>query len=108
MSTILPSADAFRRAGWLHASPQEHKNWLNRKKEEVRGKASALKAYHRAVKVCATTDEGAEISSPDLLPSVKEFADYIKSDPTVYIEFNRMFDDVTDGVSITPDWGGQY
>ena len=78
IKTLRPSAEAFRRAGWLPASNKVYKEWMDELTKRIRlvpfGAAEAL------------------------LPPVQQFKDYIETDATVYQEFIRMFEGVTEAV----------
>jgi hypothetical protein len=100
MSTKLPSAEAFRRAGWLPLSPQVHKAWLGDLHRKVDSKAKALEAYDYATKLPAAGSPPDNIPCHELIPAVQEFKDFIESDPTIYSEFIRMFESAKDGVCV--------
>jgi len=74
--TLRPLPEHFRKAGWHHASNKVYKEWM---------KEMSVKA-HRAMKSDDVT----------LLPPIQDFKDFIETNPTVYEEFIRMFEGMTE------------
>ncbi|KAF5377126.1 hypothetical protein D9757_008804 [Collybiopsis confluens] len=74
-----PSADAFRKAGWLPKNKAVYDAYL--------------KKLHRRAQLGI---DGA------LLPPVQAFKDFVEREPTIYGEFIRMFDDVDTSEPDTP------
>lgn len=72
--TLRPSAQAFRNSGWLPKSKAAYDGYMK-------------KMHHR-------TQTGVYRTADALLPAVREFKHFIETEPTVYGEFIRMFDDV--------------
>ncbi|KAK7051342.1 hypothetical protein VNI00_004842 [Paramarasmius palmivorus] len=84
-TTLRPSAEHFRRAGWLPVSQQPYDQYIDGMRRKIIPLATA----------------GGE---PDLLVSVKAFKDFIESDATVYLEFVRMFEGIsTQEIPSNPD-----
>ncbi|KAF5340113.1 hypothetical protein D9758_013137 [Tetrapyrgos nigripes] len=75
--TLRPGAQSFRNSGWLPRSKEAFDKFL----------LDLIKTIELPI---YTTD------SPTLLPPVQEFKDFIENDPTVFLEFNRMFDNIPD------------
>ncbi|KAF9073985.1 Phophatidylserine decarboxylase-domain-containing protein [Rhodocollybia butyracea] len=80
--TLRPSAAAFRNAGWLPKSKQAYDSYMER--------------IHRR------TQSGVYRTADALLHPVRQFKVFIESDPTVYGEFIRMFDNVDQSDPHTP------
>ncbi|KAF8579972.1 hypothetical protein K439DRAFT_1394149 [Ramaria rubella] len=77
MSEILrPSAESFRKSGWLPASKADFNKYFESLKRTI---------LHPVYS-----------SQNPLLPPVQAFKDFIEIDPTVYLEFIRMFEGATD------------
>jgi len=76
IKTLRPSAEAFRRAGWLPASNKVYKEWMDDLTKRIR---------HMPLNAAEA-----------LLPPVLEFKNFIETDATVYQEFIRMFEGVTE------------
>ncbi|KAJ8074923.1 hypothetical protein PM082_019250 [Marasmius tenuissimus] len=77
--TLRPGAQSFRDAGWLPKSKEVFDKFI--------------------VEVTKNFPKNAPMSTEDgtpLLAPVQAFKDFIESEPTVFLEFNRMFDDIPD------------
>ncbi|KAK1231464.1 hypothetical protein PQX77_005417 [Marasmius sp. AFHP31] len=73
--TLRPSAQSFRDSGWLPKSKAAFDKFI-------------LDLTKRILSPIYTR------GAPELLPPVQEFQNFIESDPTVFLEFNRMFDKI--------------
>jgi len=87
--TLRLSVEAIRRAGWLPVSKEAYDKWMN------------------AISCKISTDVrrlpgpgGAAAEGPELLQPVKNFKDFIETNSVVYADFVRMFDGMTESVSI--------
>ncbi|THV00222.1 hypothetical protein K435DRAFT_854953 [Dendrothele bispora CBS 962.96] len=76
VKTLRPSPQAFRNAGWLPKSQDVYEKYM--------------------AKLCNKIQTSVYGTADALLPPVQEFKTFIESEPTVYGEFIRMFDDVTE------------
>ncbi|THV00224.1 hypothetical protein K435DRAFT_751390 [Dendrothele bispora CBS 962.96] len=75
VKTLRPSPEAFRNAGWLPKSKDAYDKYMSN--------------------LCTRIRSGVYNTADALLPPVQEFKNFIESEPTVYGEFIRMFDDLT-------------
>jgi hypothetical protein len=75
---LRPSHRSFQRSGWLPKSQDAYDRYMKKLHSKV----------HSDI----------YMNVDALLPAVKEFKDFVESDPTVYGEFIRMFDSVTEAV----------
>jgi len=75
-ATLRPSAKAFKNAGWLPASKAVYDKWMKDLTDRIRAPG------YRA--------------ETALLPPVQAFKEFIETVPTVYEEFIRMFEGVTE------------
>ncbi|GJJ10046.1 hypothetical protein Clacol_004272 [Clathrus columnatus] len=83
MSKVLPpSADAFRKAGWIAAVQATYTRYIL-----VNHLLSEIKK-HRDVQ-------------DGLIPVVQEFKNFIETDPVVFTDFIRMFDGTTEPIPTT-------
>ncbi|KAL0575468.1 hypothetical protein V5O48_006503 [Marasmius crinis-equi] len=73
--TLRPGAQSFRNSGWLPKSKEAFDKFLLDLTKTI-----LTPIYSRGI--------------PTLLPPVQEFKDFIENDPTVFLEFNRMFDKI--------------
>ncbi|KAF9264631.1 hypothetical protein L218DRAFT_998583 [Marasmius fiardii PR-910] len=73
---LRPSARSFRDSGWLPKSKAHYEKYVAK--------------LHQTILTSPTYTS----TESQLLPPVQEFKDFIESNPTVYLEFNRMFDDI--------------
>ena len=78
--TLRPSVEAFKKAGWHPVSNEAYKEWMKDLTDRV----------------CHPT----YTSRVPLLPSIQAFKDFIETNPTVYQEFIRMFEGVTEPVCV--------
>ncbi|KZP26285.1 hypothetical protein FIBSPDRAFT_949465 [Athelia psychrophila] len=74
-TTIRPSVAAFRQFGWLPANKEVYEEFMGDLTKRVR--------YHGADQV-------------ELLPPIKDFKEFIETNATVYGEFVRMFQGITE------------
>ncbi|THU80422.1 phosphatidylserine decarboxylase-like protein [Dendrothele bispora CBS 962.96] len=74
--TLRPSPQAFRNAGWLPKSQAAYDKYMG-------------DLCHRIQRTVYSTADA-------FLPPVQEFKNFIEREPTVYGEFTRMFDKVTE------------
>jgi len=79
--TLRPSPQSFRNAGWLPKSKDAYDQYMKNLSDRI--------------------SSGVYRSADALLPPVRAFKNFIENDPTVYGEFIRMFDNVTESVSIS-------
>lgn len=80
VKTLRPSPEAFRRFGWHPASQKVYDDFMN-------DLASQIHTVYKSTEA-------------RLLPAIQEFKDFIDSQPTVYQEFVRMFEGVTESVGL--------
>jgi hypothetical protein len=73
--SLRPGAASFREAGWLPRSKEAADKFFAELKSKTRG------GLYSADQV-------------ELLPSVQAFKDFIEKNPTVYLEFIRMFENI--------------
>ena len=78
--TLRPSAEAFRKAGWLPASSEVYNEFMKDLTERT----------------CNATYS----SQVALLPPLKDFKIFIETNATVYQEFIRMFEAITESVRV--------
>ena len=93
-TTLRPSVDAFRRAGWLPVSQQAYDTWMEKMNTEISDDVKRMPGPGEH-----GTAERA-LPGPQLLQPVQEFKDFIETNPVVYLEFIRMFDGMTESVRI--------
>ncbi|KAJ6602679.1 phosphatidylserine decarboxylase-domain-containing protein [Mycena vulgaris] len=75
-TTLRPSVEDFRKAGWLPATNEIYNEWMKDLTDRI---APHGIAYHVR-----------------LLPPIQEFKEFIETNPTVYQEFVRMFEGITE------------
>lgn len=78
--TLRPSAKAFKNAGWLPVSKAVYDEWMRELTSRIRD------PRYRA--------------ETALLPPVQAFKEFIETVPTVYEEFVRMFEGITEAVRV--------
>uniref|UniRef100_A0A0W0FNV2 L-tryptophan decarboxylase PsiD-like domain-containing protein n=1 Tax=Moniliophthora roreri TaxID=221103 RepID=A0A0W0FNV2_MONRR len=88
MTSMRPSADAFRRAGWLPLSQEVYDDYMKKLEKEITGPAKRMPG--------PGTLYDAVRSAPELLEPVKEFKDFIETNAVVYTDVVRMFDGITE------------
>ena len=76
--TIRPTVDHFRRAGWIPKSNEVYKEWMGDITRRIR--------------------HPLYLTQVPLLPPLLEFKKFIETHATVYEEFVRMFEGVTEAV----------
>ncbi|KIJ46555.1 hypothetical protein M422DRAFT_249703, partial [Sphaerobolus stellatus SS14] len=74
--TLRPSAHSFRKSGWLPASREHYDRYMK-------------SLSHKARSPVYTAET-------PLLPPIQDFKTFIETNPTVYTEFIRMFEGVTE------------
>lgn len=77
-TTLRPSAESFRKAGWLPASDAVFQDFMKDLTDRT----------------CNSTYS----TQVDLLPCIKDFKSFIETNPTVYQEFVRMFEGMKESV----------
>ncbi|KAI0881813.1 Phophatidylserine decarboxylase-domain-containing protein [Annulohypoxylon maeteangense] len=77
--TLRPSRESFQNSGWLPKSEKAFHDYMNKLSKKIEKQRKLIRAGDAA-----------------LLPSVQKFKDFIESEPTVYGEFIRMFEDADD------------
>jgi len=82
-TTYRPPLEAFRRAGWLPVSQEAYDTWMT---------DLSIKISH------AARSRGGKATG--LLQPIQDLKTFIETNPTVYQEFLRMFDGVTESVCI--------
>lgn len=85
MTTQFPSAEAFRRAGWLPASEEHRHQWLHRLHKDVEDNSKKLRSR------LETYDGQVEPLPEPLNPKVEALLNFIERDVTIHSEFIRMF-----------------
>jgi len=81
-TTLRASPQSFRDAGWLPKSKAAYDLYMKNLSNKIQS--------------------GIYNTEANLLPPVREFKNFIESEPTVYGEFIRMFDKVTESVCDIP------
>jgi len=82
-TTYRPSLEAFRRAGWLPVNQEAYDTWMHDLSTKISN---------------AARSRGGEARG--LLQPVQDLKTFIETNPTVYQEFLRMFDGVTESVRV--------
>ena len=74
--TLRPSRKSFQNAGWLPQSEEAFRDFMHDLSKRVKNRRQLIRD-----------------GDDELLPAVQEFKDFIESEPTVYGEFIRMFEE---------------
>lgn len=81
VKTLRPSFDAFKRAGWYPASTEIYKAYMQHLDKQTHGSM--------------------KLGDDGLLPSVRNFKNFVDDTPTVYQEFVRMFQGIAKSESVS-------
>ncbi|ESK90804.1 phosphatidylserine decarboxylase [Moniliophthora roreri MCA 2997] len=85
---LRPSAEAFRRAGWLPLSQEVYDDYMKKLEKEIAGPAERMPGP-------GTPYDSVE-NAPELIEPVKEFKEFIETNAVVYTDVVRMFDKMTE------------
>ncbi|ESK90805.1 phosphatidylserine decarboxylase [Moniliophthora roreri MCA 2997] len=85
---LRPSAEAFRRAGWLPLSQEVYDNYMKELAKQMISPAKKMPGPGTLYDSVGT--------APELIEPIKEFKDFIETNAVVYTDVVRMFDKITE------------